>query len=323
MFPSDNVEQKHTEYIDGMGYIYNNYLVFKSMSTDPIKNDQLVCIDLNTNQEVWRKTFFNMTNPMNKHVVGYGEYCYFSQYDGRVAILYKANIISGDTIQILRACSPPNNKSSITTLLIAENVNNSPPMLIFYSYEYEADVDDYKEYKKLINYYDLSEQRIIRRTRLPSNASFVASIGCRVSNNLFSYVGGLAFCLDMSSDEIIWESLEKRVCLGMLHCNGVIISYGINDYLGLDPNTGKLLYRVNQGVYWGLTDGKYAYLLLTNENLVVIDVQTGKEVGVIKCPEQKITGDGFHIGARATIVGEYIYLMSYTSAYCYPKYPWK
>jgi hypothetical protein len=93
-------------------------------------------------------------------------------------------------------------------------------------------------------------------------------------------------------------------------------------YMALDKSDGKILYRKKDAGFWWVAENKGNIYLNINENIHILDVDTGKTLAKIVCPEKATNGDGFNISAEPSFYDDKMYIMSYTTAYCYPAYPW-
>lgn len=106
--------------------------------------------------------------------------------------------------------------------------------------------------------------------------------------------------------------------------DNVIFKYGDNKYEALDATTGKRMYvNAKMGTWWAFIDGDYVYLQNRNGEVKILNLYSGKILETLVCPDYETKNVWWNGSIEPTVVDGKFYLMSYTSAYCYPAYPWK
>ena len=106
-FP-EKYEKENSMFFGSNPYVYNEFAICKMPKSGiTLPYDRLVCVNMNTGNEVWIKSFSesNSYNVNYDHVVGYNSEFYFFQQTNTNSVLYKGDVISGD-ISILLNINP-------------------------------------------------------------------------------------------------------------------------------------------------------------------------------------------------------------------------
>lgn len=326
MFPSDpNVV--YNKQFAGRGYIHENRMIVKSVSQAD-RPEELICFDLDTREVLWTRDFYHLKENMVTDVIGFGRTVYFAQFQqppNQMALIYSADIFTGDTVRIFKVSPTEKYPKSLPRgkLMLIDTETDSPKLIFF---TFETKDSENNEFHNFLNILDLNTCALIKKIELEHTHNVTVSTGTllldrRVYFSLSSYT----YCIDVDSGDIVWRTTDSNPqawASQMTYSNGVIFMCGPNDYVAFDVETGKELYSKFVGGYWAYAHGDYVYYHVREGYIYILELKTGKSVNKLTVPETP-PHNTYNVACPPTIYGDRLYVMSHSTAYCYPVYPWE
>lgn len=307
---------------DSTPYIFNEYLLLKMPAPRGVEgNDRLLCINMETGKEVWRKIVQkNISYKTGKDVIGFQSDYFIFQETKQDAMIYSGNILHSE-ITPLYTFTPSEGYDCVDftgNAIYYESTENKPTLLLFL---FEKNFTTRQDSITSV-IFDVNKNQIVAKQGI-----YRKDKTYRVTRSIFynslayvNYGSGLA-CINPHTNQIMWqydssEPVDFHTPLMCINSN-VVFLYFNNRYAGLDAQTGHKLYQgdiecANADAF----DGR-VYLIGRRGYLHVLDIKTGKELHRITCPEMSKTGDGFSHGCKPQVHGDKLFVFSYTSAYCY------
>lgn len=314
MFPHD----KTTTYdytFDNKGHIYNNYIVTRSRC---FRNsiEKIVCIDLNNNNIYWEKEYPTASTYLCSDIIGINDKAYYSIQEKESLSLWIVDVINDIHTKIYNI---PVEEYLDGDLMIYED------KLLFITMK---DINVISSAK--LNIYSLSTNKIVNKITIPVNpdGSFGANNSFIVNNKVYYNSGNSLFCADIVSGKIVWEEHITKtvdyVCTDIYLYEDKILHFGNRLFKAHNIDTGEEIFEnsyENTGITWAFYNNNYLYMNLYGIDVIVIDANSGVVVAKLICPlERGEKGEFHHQPGR--VLDNKLYLLSNTSVYCYPTYPW-
>lgn len=312
----------------GTAYQLNEFVVAKMQILGSVLTDKLVGVNLKTGQELWYKEIpaINSYN-IRPDVVGTSSDFFYFEQTNKNAILCKGDIYTGQTKAVLEIqpehCYNYNfgtsnvlfhsNKKLVIMGAKERNSLSSDDQLKD-SYIYIVDV---------ANNYSLN--KILLKTDIGGDKDMlIARIYCD-DDKIFAACGLTTVCYNLNTQTVEWtyKSTESYNYMtnNVVVNDGVVFLYGDNRYVGLDAQTGKKLYQGD--IQCGNADAfnGSVYVIGCDAKLYILDIQTGKILHRIICPEEYTTNTGFNTYCKPQVYGDKLYVFGNYHAYCYEAVP--
>lgn len=313
MFPSDKT-QKYNNLFNGKAYLQDNTLFVKSPSLFAHPENEILAIDL-----INHNLKFKYSLPYNNwdnNCYGNSGYLVWEENTEKSAKIYLMNIENREAEIIINH----DHNSGYDIKLSVINVNNT--VLTFL----EQGFRDTK-YGKYICKYDLKNKTLLNRKKIPIEYNgYLLAFKTIYDNTAYFIMGPYICAFNFDNGEMVWNTDINEY--PDYHQNDLVVygdfvfSSGENMYMCLDRNSGKILYKKNvHGCKWICENDGYAYANILGK-IHVINMSNGDILDTLVCPEENIDGEGFNMAIKAGFSLNNIYIMSYTTGYCYPKYPW-
>ena len=304
-FPS-NMDDRQYCYFNSQGYEYNGKLVFQyeTNQRDDISLRSTVCLDIKTGSVLWDrkcKSYYEI-----KPVIGSGTDCFFVQDNCRIFRVDMNNdqisefyYTGDDGLQIndLRLCNDLMVISCFSESEVEEFQDETYVIIV----DMETGTEIFRKY--------------LGRYPVPAHSFLEGNI-------IYSNLERKIMAIDMKTGDIIWEHYElctygfQDLCI----YDDVLMSCCVNATIGYDKKTGEILYLFDDyGSYYVTQAGKYAYFINRENKLDIIDIETGKRLDYVKCPEK---GWSNFWGPYPTIYDNKLYIIGNNTLYRYPTYPW-
>lgn len=327
-FPSV-YKKDNSMFFGGAPYVFNEYVVTKMpKSGSTLPYDRLICINTNTGNKVWSKSFQeqNSYNVNYDHIVGNNVEFYFFQQTNTHAVLYKGDIISGDTTFLLNVeATPPDNYCRTSSeILMYKNPENNKDYIYFGGLETNEKSDSYSLYLYRIN---LTEKKVEEKTEIfmSSAYDFPINHNILVGNKIFFTAGRMSSCYDVCSNSFEWtyKSTESYNYMtnNVVVNDGVAFLFGDNRFVGLNAETGEKLYQGDIQCGNANAFNGFVYIIARDAKLYILDIKTGKTLHRIICPEEYTSHSGFNTYCRPQIYGDKLYVFGNYHAYCYDAEP--
>lgn len=317
-FPKD-VEQRYSFNFDGNGHLYKNKLVFRYYDTPRLRDNSIVCINVETGDEKWRIEDTRQADSpiLVRDVEGFERYSYFIHNEKNI---YCADL-ENDTYSVIKEYTGYDvNKIEFTS---------DKNLMVFYStserlepgYDIKhnhVDILDKDTYEVTFTY--SLETDII----LPLDRWFPIQGGIEKDGVLYLWSYCYNSAVDISSGEMLWERCDNFTYGPNVHLlyNNILLKCAVNATVAYDIHTGEIIYGEDNYGCWNATlYGKYVYLFNRVREIDVIDIETGEIVDYIKCKYQN-KGEKFW-GSYPTVLDNKLYILSDTHLFRYPLYPWK
>ena len=306
-FPSDLDNRRYCHF-DSKGYEYRGKLVFQyeTNHNEDTRFRSTACLDVKTGSVLWEKdcktTYFGGIRP----AIGSGEDCFIVQ----------------DSCKICRVDMRSNQISEL-----------------YYSGDDSLQISDIKLYDNYIVVSCLSysvveeyhnETFVVIIDKTTGNEIFKKYLGrasegphsCYLEGNvIYSAVDRTMMAVDVKTGEIIWNRYDMCAygCQDILFYNDVLMKCAVNATVGYDKKTGEVKYLFdNYGSWYVTQEGRYAYFLNCKNELDILDIETGKKLDYVVCPNK---GEGF-FGSYPMIYDNKLYIIGSNTLYRYPTYPW-
>lgn len=304
-FPS-NMDDRQYCYFNSKGYEYNGKLVFQyeTNQRDDISLRSTVCLDIKTGSVLWDrkcKSYYEI-----KPVIGSGTDCFFVQDNCRI---FRVDM---NNDQISEFYYTGDDGLQINDLRLCND-------LMVISCFSESEVEEYQDeiYVVIINKTTGAEvlRKSLGLSSVPSHSYLNGEI-------LYSNLDRTIMAIDLKTGEIIWERYDMcaYVCQDILFYNDILMKCAVNATIGYDRKTGEVKYLFdNYGSYHVTQAGRYAYFVNRENKLDIIDIETGKRLDYVKCPEK---GWSNFWGPYPTIYDNKLYIIGNNTLYRYPTYPW-
>ncbi len=304
-FPSD-LEKRHYCDFDSKGYLHNNKLIFQyeANQREDIFTRPIVCLDVMTGKLIWQKD--SRSSGAIKPVIGSNNDCYFVQDSCRVC---KVNM---DSDHISEFYYTGDDLLQINDFVLYDNC------LVLSCFS-DSIVEEYKFETYVIIVDKTTGNEIFRKYigRSPVGAHSYIN-----DNTLYSNVDRTMMAIDIETGNIIWERYDicAYACQDVLFYNDILMKCAVNATIGYDKNTGDVKYLFDDyGSYYVTQQGRYAYFLNRKDKVDIIEIETGKKLGQIICPNNNRYG---FLGPYPTIYDNKLYIIGNNTLYRYPTYPW-
>ena len=304
-FPSDLDNRRYCHF-DSKGYEYYGKLVFQYATNynEDIRLRSTVCLDVRTGSVLWERDC--KASRIIKPAIGSEKNCYFVQDTCRISRVDMSND------QISEFYYTGDDGLQINDIQLCNG-------LMVISCYFESEVEEFQNETYVVIVDAATGTEVFRKYlgRYPVPArSFLEG------NIIYSNLDRKIMAIDMNSGDIIWEHYElcmygfQDLCI----YNDVLMSCCVNATAGYNKKTGELLYLFdNYGSYYVTQAGKYAYFINRKTKLDILDIETGKRLDYIECPEK---GWSYFCGPYPTIYDDKLYIIGNNTLYRYPTYPW-
>ena len=305
-FPSDIDNRQYCDF-DSKGYEYRGKLVFQyeSNQNEDTSLRPIVCLDVKTGTVLWERDCENTIFKI-RPVVGSGNDCFFVQ----------------DSCKICRV-----------------DMSNDEITELYYTGDDSLQISDIKLYGNsivvscfthIIEEYRL-ETYVVIIDKATGNEIFKKHLGrtsegphsCYLEGNvIYSAVDRTMMAIDLKTGETIWERYDMCAyyCQDVLFYNDILMKCAINATVGYDKKTGEVKYLFDDyGSYYVTQEGRYAYFINRKNKLDIIDIETGKRLDYIECPEK---GFSDFYAPYPMIYDGKLYIIGNNTLYRYPTYPW-
>lgn len=319
-FPK-NVNERHYCVFYGTAHLYKHKLVFRYFD-NPYNGPNAhstVCLDLDSQEEVWRLDGerLDIWHNENVNVVGDGQLCYFVNNNKDV---YCANMES-DSFEIIKRYE----EYEVDNLSLTSDNN----LMVFYSSS-EKNESNYLIRHNHIDILDKSNYTVVFTYSLETDIireikrEFAIQGAIEKDGVLYLWSDCYNSAIDMASGEIIWEreNIYTYVPNDHILYGDILLKCAINATVAYDIHTGEIIYgEDNYGCYHASLHGKYVYLLNRDLEMDIINIETGEIVDYIQSRYHR--KDDKFFGSYPTIIDDKLYIMSHSHLFRYPLYPWK
>lgn len=309
----------------GVPYQYNEYVVTKMKILGSAITSKLVCINIETGQEMlYKEIAATNSYGWSTDVVGNGKDFYYFEQTRKNVILCKGNIESGETNAVLevKAIDGFNHTSVSANLIFHEEKN----LIISGASERDTLNSDIYASKNCLYIIDMNTNKVSNKVfsdSLDSSAS-IASI-YRDGEKLYAASSLTAICYNLNTQIIDWtyKSTESYNYMtnNVVVDDNIVFLYGDNRYVGLNAKTGEKLYQGNIQCGNANAFNGYVYIIARDAKLYIVDIKTGKTLHRIICPEEYISRTGFNTYCKPQIYGDKLYVFGNYHAYCYDAVP--
>jgi outer membrane protein assembly factor BamB len=311
----------------GVPYIFNEYMVVKMWSNFIfLDTDKLLCINLNTHQEVWQRSLPNyISSTSTGDVVGKDHFFYFVQESKFESLIYKGNIVTGDTTLLLQLKpEAPLNCIEVSGDQRFYTTDEGRDLLIFGLYEHDYYSSD-TPYKTYCCVFDIESGKVLIKKLITRNDGYLLGQFEIVDNRVYMTCGRVATCLDLKTGDIIWQFFSDEyynyAAPRLSISDGVVFLSGENRFIGLNALTGSKLYQGDLQCGNSTADKGFVYVMGRDVRLHILNIHNGYELHVITCPERVITGTGFVSGGKPQVHGDKLFVWGNYHAYCYDAIP--
>ena len=294
-------------------YVYNNILIIHDT-----KNTY--SIDIISGKTRW----INRNNYSTVHwVTGFGQ-LYFCMADMNRIIV--GNAETGVESSILIEGNP----ALFLPPSVYVNTENRDTMLVMGASGAEKDSTFAYYYKAYLAQYNLSKRQTVYQllqqegyasgttgTLSPSNLSEI------FNNQVYTAIGKSIQCNDIASGRIIWrKKFSSNFYISrIIQADGKIICNGDDNGImyALDNNTGNTIWETKTTTASGdmFVMNGVAYMVgLGDGRLHAVDIQSGKRIWWLTCPDNQTNSDSSFEDA-VTGDGQYIYVRSRLNLYCF------
>lgn len=325
MFPKDIDVYYNFNFIGGQGennsYLYGDSRVIKSPNSYFKEKNEVISINNNTGE-----LNFSIELPSSNYdpyLFGAENFVFVTDRTPNYLKIYRIDVLTRTKEEFINI--PQNgdgvyyehdlfllgtNKGKLIFLLDDVNMPKKN------CYLYTVDINDNSKYNK----YDISSYR----------GDDIYSFLCNEIEDDIAYLnsGSRITALNVETGNIMWskdigEEKPNTAIINYTICGDVMFLRDTQVLIGMNKRTGAILYSIKQdGGTWTTSYKGYVYVCVLQE-IWIVDPNTGSVEAKIICPEDTAGGDGFDSHIFPTFKDNKMYIMSYTSAYCYPTYPWK
>jgi outer membrane protein assembly factor BamB len=302
-FPS-NLESRTNSHFDSKGYLYNEKLIFQYVINQQ-KDTYLratVCLNAKTGETLWQKD--SRSSGVIKPVIGSNNDCYFIQDSCRVCK------VDMDSDYISEFYYTGDDMLKINDIGLCDNY-------LVISCFCESALEDYSKETYVIVIETNTGKETLKKYL---GYSLVPAHSFLEKNIIYSNLERKIMAVNLKTGNILWERHDEcsygfqDLCI----YNDVLMNCSINATIGYDKNTGDVKYLFDDyGSYYVTQQGRYAYFINRKENVDIIEIETGKKLGQIICPNKS----GF-LGPYPTIYDNKLYIIGNNTLYRYPTYPW-
>ncbi len=316
-------------FFGGVPFQNNEYIITKMRKYGSVLTDKLICLNLETEQEVWFKEIpESQSYNTNNDVIGEGSDFYYFQQSDKNATLCKGDMLSGVTSSILQIQSEDGyNYNEVTSNLV---YHTNKKLIIAGAWERNTNNSDFYSYKNYLYLIDVNKNTLKRKIFSDSidKEMLIAHIYL-VEDKIYAACGLTTICYNLNTQGLDWTYKSKEAYNYMTNRivvnDGVVFLYGDNRFVGLDANTGEKLYHGDIQCGNANAFNGYVYIVARDARLYILDIKTGKKLHRITCPERALPnpkwGGGFFTACKPQVYGDKLYVFSCTSAYCYDAVP--
>lgn len=311
----------------GVPYIFNEYMVVKMPRNGIfLDTDKILCINLNTHQEVWKKSLPNyISSSTSDDLAGKDQFFYFVQESEFESLIFKGNIVTGDTTLMLQLKpEAPLNCIEVSGKQLFYTTDAGRDLLIFGLYEHDINSSStpFKTYCCIV---DLESQSILLKKQIPRNDNYLLGIFSIADNKVYMTCGRTATCLDINTEDILWQFFSNKhinySASRLSISDGVVFLNGDNRIIGLNALTGSKLYQSDLQCGNAIADKGFAYVMGRDGKLHILNIHNEYELHVITCPERVITGNSFITGGIPQVHGDKLFVWGNYYAFCYDAIP--
>lgn len=305
----------------GEPFLYNEFVVTKMRKYGSVSTSKLICVNQRTGLEYWCKVIpSSLSYNINNCIVGDGSDFYYFVQSEKNAILYRGNVISGDTTK----CFQINPELGYNYTNVTSNVIyvKDRGLLLAGAWERDTSNSDINSSKNYLYIIDAKDNRIIQKvyTNFLDNTMLISNVYCK-DHKVFMSCGLTTICYNLDVGKIDWfyKSADSYNFMTnkILVSKNVVFLYGDNRYSGLDANLGKIIYQGDvQCGNANISDG-FAYIIGRDSKLYMIDIETGKVLYRVTCPEESKSHTGFNTFCKPQVYGDKLYVFGNYHAYCY------
>ena len=201
------------------------------------------------------------------------------------------------------------------------------PLLVFIKDHLVYIENDIYNSKNNVCVLDVFHRDCVKKYKVDFRFEGFSLWGDVIEENIFyGIIGPYIMAINIDDGRLIWHcDMQEPLNYffsGSLICGNVLFLGGDNMYMAMDKKSGKILYKQKkEGCKWFVENSGYIYANILGQ-IYILELSSGRELARIICPEEKITGEFFNTGIVASFYGNQLFVMSYTSVYCYPAYPW-
>ncbi len=306
-FPSDIDNRRYCDF-DAKGYEYRGKLVFQyeTNQNEDIRLRSTVCLDINTGVKLWErdcKSIYDAIRP----TIGSGKDCYFVQDS---CVICKVDMSNDEINELYYTCDE---KTFINDLYLCGD------HLVISCFS--DSVVDESLFETSVVIIDRATGAEIFKKHL--GKSSVPSHCFLESNTIYSNVDRTMIAIDIKTGKKIWERYDMcaYACQDVLFYNDILMKCAVNATIGYDKKTGEVKYLFDDYGSWYVTqEDKYAYFINRKNKLDILDIETGKRLDYVECPEK---GFSDFWAPYPMIYDEKLYIIGNNTLYRYPTYPWR
>ena len=309
----------------GAPYQHNEFVVTKMKILGSVKTNKLVCVNIETGEEVlYKEITASNSYGWSTDVVGNGTDFYYFEQTRRNAILCKGNIHSGQTNAVLEVKPIVGfNYTSVSANLIFHKEKN---LIISGASEQDTLNSDIYASKNCLYIIDINANKVLNKVFSDSldSTTSIALIDCD-GDKIYAACGLTTICYNLNTQNIDWtyKSTESYNYMtnNVVVNNGIVFLYGDNRYVGLDANTGEKLYQGDIQCGNANAFNGYVYVIARDAKLYILDIKTGKTLHRIICPEEYTSRTGFNTYCKPQVYDDKLYVFGNYHAYCYDAEP--
>lgn len=312
----------------GIPYLSENLLVVKMPTFGTlVKNNKIIALSLNEKEVKWQIT---MPVPLSEFTTGDlcgdGQKVYFGQETTNTVRLYSADLQTGDTTCLYEFNSSSLYKGHELSSKIVYSENNGSKSLYFSILEWFQDENGNTDFENYFVSFNLELNKPQYVKYIPKTENYTINDFEIEEDKVFMTSGRNSYCIDINSADLHWNYYSNvyndYLTTGVSIDENVLLLYGQNSLMGLNKNTGELIFKNNNvscstiTLYQGV-----AYIVGRDGVLYYVEAETGEILKKIKCPESVGSlGTGFQTGCKPRIFNNRVYLFGNFNAFCYPAF---
>lgn len=305
----------------GVPYLYGDKMIAKMPKFgNYTKQDRIICLNLNNQELMWS---LNLPKELSfatcRDVVGVGDNFYCIQETETNAIILRGSVMSGiiDTLFSLNGNDAVRVEITTNNVLL-EHIGGRTLMLFATCEKKIAGTVEIRE--SFFNVLDVNTKKLVSKTQVINDGYYVVS-NSKVSNDkVFFTSGRKCYCSDPLNGRLLWNFLSADdvnfTASSILVQDGTVFLWGDNRYIGLNAESGKMIYQGNIECGNAEVFNGYVYIVSRDGSIYILNIMDGTLKAKIDCPNKY-----FLTGCKPRVFEDKLFLFDYHHAYCYRALP--
>lgn len=312
---------KEPFFFNGRPYVFNSTIVVKMPAFSPFSNhDRILILD---GKEGVRKKLIHLppeiSRSTTRDVVGIGDDAWFIQEDKSATLVYRLNVLTGDTVLLKRFCSShPGGRVEMSLRELSVNTFNGQKLLLLGLSDYMPD-----KISTSILLLNAMTGLVYFSTEAPTDDDFPVNAAAMKGSHIIYTSGRKAASIDVLTDRLSWQvnsgTVADSIMPGLLVQNNVVFLWGHKSCKALDFESGNTLFR--NSFECANVNGSSPWIVIVDYdgNVSVVDERSGSTQKILQLPSSVEEQYGISYGCKPGFDGRGgVFLFGKYHAYYFP-----